>query len=594
MCALGEPINVPTLARVLGWSTRRARELAERLVGLGAACVENGPARVRMYALDAQCREHAERMLSTRPAVHARVAAYLERSAPEQRRRIAEHLVAAGAYERAAEYLEAEAVAASQRRDPVAARGALQRALEILPRGHARVAVLEERRASAARDLGTFAEAERGFARSAELYLAQARRDDAARALLSRARAWLPLAVPRRALTIATRASALARDERLLVEVTGFRAVAGACSGETVPADGALAPASAETALAEGLRAFANGAVRLAASAFESALARAESSGEERIAQESLLELGRAILWCGETERARELADEAVARASAFGFAETLQRAHLRRAELLRLCGDYDAAHDDLLRVLRTWRSIPRDDAEAYAWGVPIALRLGDAEALRRCARREVLRATADLEAAPWRADVAHAYVLLAEDAGERDRACAMIERTLATLRSGAQAAWLLLDAARLGVEQQRSTLLLRAAAANARTAPYDAVDLLFRAYRSNGPEAERLARDAAARFDALGWRDARDAARRRFAPRPSEEPGGLTARQSEVARLVAAGRTNREIAGALRISVHTVEHHVTAILRRRGLRSRWQLTDPSGFRDGEALLSPV
>lgn len=43
--------------------------------------------------------------------------------------------------------------------------------------------------------------------------------------------------------------------------------------------------------------------------------------------------------------------------------------------------------------------------------------------------------------------------------------------------------------------------------------------------------------------------------------------PAGLSAREVEVLRLVAAGRTNEEIAGALCISKHTVIHHITHIL---------------------------
>jgi non-specific serine/threonine protein kinase len=49
----------------------------------------------------------------------------------------------------------------------------------------------------------------------------------------------------------------------------------------------------------------------------------------------------------------------------------------------------------------------------------------------------------------------------------------------------------------------------------------------------------------------------------------------GLTARQAEVLRLVAAGRSNREIAEALYISVPTVKRHLTTILATLGLPSR-------------------
>jgi DNA-binding NarL/FixJ family response regulator len=53
-----------------------------------------------------------------------------------------------------------------------------------------------------------------------------------------------------------------------------------------------------------------------------------------------------------------------------------------------------------------------------------------------------------------------------------------------------------------------------------------------------------------------------------------------LTRREREVARLVLDGLKNREIGAELRISEHTVEHHVTAVLAKLGLASRWQIRE--------------
>ena len=63
----------------------------------------------------------------------------------------------------------------------------------------------------------------------------------------------------------------------------------------------------------------------------------------------------------------------------------------------------------------------------------------------------------------------------------------------------------------------------------------------------------------------------------------------GLTRRESEVAALVARGRTNREIAGQLYLSVRTVEVHVDHILSKLGFRTRTQL---AAWAHEEGLLS--
>jgi DNA-binding CsgD family transcriptional regulator len=51
-----------------------------------------------------------------------------------------------------------------------------------------------------------------------------------------------------------------------------------------------------------------------------------------------------------------------------------------------------------------------------------------------------------------------------------------------------------------------------------------------------------------------------------------------LTATERRVVELVAAGRTNREIADTLFMSVHTVEAHLTRLFRELGVHSRTEL----------------
>jgi DNA-binding NarL/FixJ family response regulator len=52
----------------------------------------------------------------------------------------------------------------------------------------------------------------------------------------------------------------------------------------------------------------------------------------------------------------------------------------------------------------------------------------------------------------------------------------------------------------------------------------------------------------------------------------------GLSEREREVARLIADGKSNREIGEALVVSPKTVERHVTNVLAKLGLRNRTEL----------------
>src|SRR5690606_39119390 len=53
---------------------------------------------------------------------------------------------------------------------------------------------------------------------------------------------------------------------------------------------------------------------------------------------------------------------------------------------------------------------------------------------------------------------------------------------------------------------------------------------------------------------------------------------GLLTERELDVARLVVQGRTNRQVAASLYVSVRTVEVHLGRVFRKLGVRSRTEL----------------
>jgi DNA-binding NarL/FixJ family response regulator len=96
---------------------------------------------------------------------------------------------------------------------------------------------------------------------------------------------------------------------------------------------------------------------------------------------------------------------------------------------------------------------------------------------------------------------------------------------------------------------------------------------LLARACSERGDaEAARLELEAArAVFRQLGA--APDLAR--LEPPANSDPHGLSGRELEVLRLVAAGKSNREIAAELVISEHTVARHVQNVYRKLDRSSR-------------------
>ncbi len=91
---------------------------------------------------------------------------------------------------------------------------------------------------------------------------------------------------------------------------------------------------------------------------------------------------------------------------------------------------------------------------------------------------------------------------------------------------------------------------------------------------------ARELLDRALATFDALGaplWVDKAQRELARIGGR-APAPTGLTPTEAQIAELVADGRTNREVAESLFVSVHTVEANLKRIYRKLDVRSRTEL----------------
>jgi DNA-binding CsgD family transcriptional regulator/tetratricopeptide (TPR) repeat protein len=106
---------------------------------------------------------------------------------------------------------------------------------------------------------------------------------------------------------------------------------------------------------------------------------------------------------------------------------------------------------------------------------------------------------------------------------------------------------------------------------------------------RGDGARARMLLDAAGVTAEQLGMRALVARIADLGAPRaPVALPDGLSARELDVLRLVAAGRSNRDIGQALSISQHTVANHVRSILSKTGCANR---TEAAAYAHRHALV---
>ncbi len=95
--------------------------------------------------------------------------------------------------------------------------------------------------------------------------------------------------------------------------------------------------------------------------------------------------------------------------------------------------------------------------------------------------------------------------------------------------------------------------------------------------YLLKNTEADELRRAIRAAADGQVQLSPEAAARLMREVRAPESPEALTERETDVLRLVAEGKANKEIAHSLRIGEKTVKTHVSNILAKLGVQSRTQ-----------------
>ncbi|MFF0749358.1 AAA family ATPase [Streptomyces sp. NPDC004267] len=220
--------------------------------------------------------------------------------------------------------------------------------------------------------------------------------------------------------------------------------------------------------------------------------------------------------------------------------------------------GDHAAAADLVRSAQRDhpflrWRLLRPHVVQA----VRIALRGGDRRLAEDLAGQAADHATRNPDVPSAQGAAAHASALLNDDGG-------LLEVAAGILGAGPRPLALAAASADLG------RALLTSGDASATAALSRAHELYARA--GADAEAERVRADLERATSSPG--------RRTGGRRPRADQGwdALTASERKVARLIAAGHTNRSAAAALVVSPHTVNTHLSSIFRKLSVRSRVHL----------------
>ena len=280
---------------------------------------------------------------------------------------------------------------------------------------------------------------------------------------------------------------------------------------------------------------------------------------------------GAVLLGCvyaarGEARRSRPLLLESLAWAKRSEYAATEFGCIWTLARVDVLQGAIESAVDRCLAALARWAET---EERHYAipdlrWSATFFAEQGRPADVAACAHG-LARIAAETGNPEALAALSHALGEAALLDGDGAQAANHFTRALEVLRT-------------VDVPFERAQIQLRAGVALAAIGEREAaVERLTEAYRTaTRLEARPLAEEALRQLVALGEHVERRLGRRAAG---KQERAGLTRRELEVVRLVALGRTNREVGQELFLSARTVEMHVGNVLAKLDCRTRTEAT---------------
>lgn len=339
---------------------------------------------------------------------------------------------------------------------------------------------------------------------------------------------------------------------------------------------------------------------------YQGMVATAEASRDVLRTIGAIANFSNSAFGLGQTELGLALQDRALELAERSRRVELVPYVYATAAWTSLAVGDLPRAHRLVEQALPYCAEFPASEVIAASVGVVVAIRTEEEALLQRCFRQRLFE-DALRSGAPWQlVTVVPALTERLVALGRQDRARSIVAGVAARLSSLKSIPEIAIKVAEFGLDREYPSFpqwLEDEVAERPNTIGF--LHLYRGLVARSAQERERHARLAGGAFREAGYRlweaaalehagdlDAarvlyaacgalRDCARLSTGARSARSAASvnrLTKREAQIADLAAQGLSNREIGNQLSLSDRTVEHHLSAVFAKIGVRSRVEL----------------